>query len=40
MTMGYGQTLGLHGGAGEVPILPACGITSVDGQRMVKMSKE
>ena len=38
--MGYAQTLGFHGGAGEVRILPACGITSVDDQQMVKMSNE
>jgi hypothetical protein len=30
MTMGYVQTLGFQRGEGEVPILPTCGITSVD----------
>jgi len=40
MTMGYVQTLGFHGGAGKVHILPACSITSVDDQQMVKMSNE
>jgi len=40
MILGYVQTLRFHGGAGEVPILTACGITSVDDQGMVKMSNE
>jgi len=38
--MGYVQSLGFHGGTGEVPILRACGITSVDDQRMFKMSND
>ena len=38
--MGYVQSLGFHSGAGEVPILQACGITSVDDQQMFKMSND
>jgi hypothetical protein len=40
MTMGYVQSLDFHGGTGEVPILRARGITSVDDQQMFKMSND